>query len=171
MPIDIDIAQTPSLLRRLAAIFYDCLLLAALLMLASALVVIPLGAGLEVESQTISQHPLYRLYLILVIVGFFCGFWIRGGQTLGMRAWRLMVVRDDGTPLTLGDALKRFAAALLSWAALSIGFLWSLFDAEKLTWHDRLSGTRLVMLEKPKKRGLIWYLSGRRKEGDKGEDY
>ena len=61
MPIDIDIAQTPSLLRRLAAIFYDCLLLAALLMLASALVVIPLGAGLEVESQTISQNPFYRL--------------------------------------------------------------------------------------------------------------
>ena len=170
MPVDIDNAQTPGLLRRLAAVFYDCLLLAALLMLASALVVIPLGAGLEVEVHIISQNPVYRLYLILVIVVFFCGFWLRGGQTLGMRAWRLMVVRDDGSPPTLRDALVRFAAAMLSWAALGIGFLWSLFNAEKLTWHDRLSGTRLVILEKPKKRGLIWYLSGHRRDsGNEGK--
>ena len=170
MPIDIDNAQAPGLLRRLTAILYDFLLLAALLMLASALVVIPLGAGMEVDSRTISQNPFYRIYLILVIVGFFCGFWLRGGQTLGMRAWRIMVVRNDGSPLTLSDALKRFSAALLSWAALGIGFLWSLFDEEKLTWHDRLSGTRLVMLEKEKKRGLIWYLAGHRRDEDKGKE-
>ena len=107
---------------------------------------------------------------LLVILVFFCGFWLRGGQTLGMRAWRLMVVRDDGSPLTLRDALVRFASAVLSWAALGIGFLWSLFDRENLAWHDRLSGTRLVILEKPKKRGLIWYLSGHRRDsGDNGK--
>ena len=69
-----------------------------------------------------------------------------------MRAWRLMVVRNDGNRLQLRDALARFAAAALSWTAVGAGFLWSLLDREKLTWHDRLSGTRLVILKKPEKR-------------------
>ena len=87
-----------------------------------------------------------------------------------MRAWRIMAVRNDGSPLTLRDALVRFASSILSWAALGIGFIWSLFDEEKLTWHDRLSGTRLVILEKPQRRGLLWYLSGHRRDGgDVGE--
>jgi uncharacterized RDD family membrane protein YckC len=152
MPIDIENAQAPGLLRRLAAMFYDFMLLAALLMLAGALVVVPLGMGFDIDSEVLARHPLFRLYLFLVILGFFCGFWIRGGQTLGMRAWRLMVVRYDGNRLHLRDALARFAAAALSWTVLGAGFLWSLLDREKLTWHDRLSGTRLVMLKKPEKR-------------------
>jgi uncharacterized RDD family membrane protein YckC len=97
----------------------------------------------------IAAHPLFRCYLLGVIVGFFCWFWLRGGQTLGMRAWRVMLVRDDGAPLTLRDALLRQAAALLSWASLGVGFAWSLFDAQRLTWHDKLTATRLVMLKKP----------------------
>jgi uncharacterized RDD family membrane protein YckC len=144
-------ARPPGLLRRLAAVFYDFLLLIALLILAAGVVVVPLGVGLEIDTQTIARHPLYRLYMFLVILVFFCGFWLRGGQTLGMRAWRIMVVRNDGSPLRLCDALARCAAATLSWAALGIGFLWSLVDRERLTWHDRLSQTRLVLLKKPNK--------------------
>lgn len=141
-------AETPSLLRRLAAICYDLLLLAASVIAAAALVVLPLGIGLGIDALAIAQHPLFRLYLTLVIIGFFCGFWLRGGQTLGMRAWRVKLVRDDGSPLTLLVCLLRQAAAALSWAALGIGFLWSLLDRERLTWHDRLTGTRLVLLKK-----------------------
>ena len=74
MPIDIENAQTPGLLRRLAAMFYDCMLLAALLMLAGALVVVPLGMGFDIDSEVLARHPLFRLYLFLVILGFFCGF-------------------------------------------------------------------------------------------------
>ncbi len=152
MPIDIKNAQTPGLLRRLAAVFYDCLLLTALLMLAAALAVVPLGMGLDIDSEVLARHPLFRLYLFLVILGFFCGFWVRGGQTLGMRAWRLMAVRNDGNCLHLRDALARFAAATQDRVALGAGFLWSLLDREKLTWHDRLSGSRLVVLKKPEQR-------------------
>jgi hypothetical protein len=39
-------------------------------------------------------------------------------------------------------------AASLSWAALGLGFLWQLWDPEKLTWHDRLSNTRLIYYPK-----------------------
>jgi uncharacterized RDD family membrane protein YckC len=135
----------------LAAIVYDLLVLIALLILAAALVVVPVGAGLHVDTETIYSSPLFRAYLLLIIVAFFCGFWLRGGQTVGMRAWRVRLVRDDGSSLGLPRALARLAAAALSWAALGLGFLWSLVDGQGLTWHDRLTGTRLVMLEKPKR--------------------
>ena len=151
MPIDIHIAQAPSLLRRLAAVVYDSLLLVALLILAATLIVLPLGVTLDIDGARLAAHPLFRLYLLLVIIGFFCGFWLRGGQTLGMRAWRIMLVRNNGGRVRLQDTLLRLAAAALSWAALGLGYLWSVLDREKLTWHDRLSGTRLVLLKKPKK--------------------
>jgi len=150
MPIDLTQARTPALWRRLAAIVYDTFLLVALLVLAAALVVVPLGLGLGIEVD--AHHPLFRFYLFGVVpMLFFCGFWIRGGQTLGMRAWRIRVVTAEGNPLTLGATLLRLVAAVLSWAVLGGGFLWSLVDREGLTWHDRLSGTRLVMLERPRK--------------------
>jgi len=151
MQIDIENAETPGLLRRLAAIFYDIMLIAALLVLAAVIVVLPLGAVAGIEGDVIGANLFFRLFLLLVIVSFFCWFWLRGGQTLGMRAWRMKLVRDDGKPLRLADTLLRQAAAVLSWSAAGLGFLWSLWDAERLTWHDRLTGTRLVMLEKAQK--------------------
>lgn len=139
---------SPGLFRRLAAIGYDCLLLAAILTTGAAAVVLPLGITLGLRGEEIASSPLFQLYLLGLILGFFCWFWVRGGQTLGMRAWRIRLVRSDGTPVRLGDALLRLAAAALSWAALGLGFLWIWLDRDGLAWHDRLSGTRLVMLEK-----------------------
>ena len=153
-PIDTANARQPGLLRRGAAIFYDCFLLVALLTLADALVVLPLGLVLGIDGSSVAAHPLFRLYLLLVIIGFFCWFWLRGGQTLGMRAWRIMLVRRDGGRVRLRDALLRLAAATVSWAALGLGFLWSLLDRQGLTWHDHLSGTLLVMLKKPGKNAI-----------------
>lgn len=65
-----------------------------------------------------------------------------------MRSWRLRVVRNDGAPLNGSDALKRLLCALLSWLPLGLGYLWILVDRDRLAWHDRLSGTRLVLLAK-----------------------
>lgn len=143
-PTDLGRAVAPSFLRRMAAVLYDGLLLAALLFVAAALAtfVIQLGLGQELNPKSL----IYRFYLLGVTFGFFAWFWIRGGQTLGMRAWRLKVLRNDGRPLTLRDALLRYLAAILSWTALGAGFLWILVDKEKLAWHDRLSGTRLVLI-------------------------
>jgi uncharacterized RDD family membrane protein YckC len=126
-----------------AAIFYDTLLLGALLLVAVALVTFSLEMGLGYELDP--THPLYRIYLLLVSIAFFVWFWTHGGQTLGMRAWRLRVVRSDGQPLELKDALLRYAAALLSWAACGLGFLWILVDREQLAWHDRISKTKLLL--------------------------
>ncbi len=146
--IDINQAVSPGLARRLAAILYDTLLVFGLLLLASMVITLPVGmlAG-EAASQALAGNLLPWLWL-LVPAAFFLLFWLKGGQTLGMRSWRLRVVREDGAPLKRTDALKRLLCALLSWLPLGLGYLWILIDRDKLAWHDRLSGTRLVLLAK-----------------------
>jgi uncharacterized RDD family membrane protein YckC len=142
-PLDLSDAVPPGLGRRFAAILYDALLLVAVLLVAVTLVVVPLGAGLGIAVSP--ANPFYRAYLLGVVVGFFVFFWVRGGQTLGMRVWHIRVLRADGHPLTLKDALVRFGAAVISWLPLGLGYFWGWFDRDRLTWHDRLSGTRLVI--------------------------
>jgi uncharacterized RDD family membrane protein YckC len=130
----------PGLGRRLAACLYDGLVLFAVLMVAGAAWVALTRAAAPPGDW------LFRGYLLAIAALFFCGFW-RRGETLGMRAWKLRVVAADGRAPGWDRALLRFAAALLSWAALGMGFLWVLVDRERLAWHDRLSGTRLVLRE------------------------
>jgi uncharacterized RDD family membrane protein YckC len=136
-------SSTPGFLRRMASILYDSMLLAAILLVAVTLVTLPLEMGLGYDLDP--TNLLYRLYLLLVSVGFFIWFWIRGGQTLGMRVWKIRVIRSDGQPLELKDALLRYVAALLSWAICGLVFLWILVDREQLAWHDRISNTKLVI--------------------------
>lgn len=131
-------ASPPGLARRLAACLYDGLLLVAVLMVAAA-------AWVGLSGATVPPGDwLFRAYLLAVTALFFGAFW-RRGETLGMRAWKLRVVATDGQPPGWGRALLRFAAATLSWTLLGLGFWWVLVDRERLAWHDRLSGTRLVL--------------------------
>ncbi len=139
----------PGFMRRLAAMVYDTLLVFGLLLLASMIVTLPVGVLLgEAASDALPANPWFRTWLALIAPSFFLLFWLKGGQTLGMRSWRLRVVRNDGAPLTPGDAIKRLIACVISWAPLGLGFLWILVDRERLAWHDRLSGTQLVMIKK-----------------------
>jgi len=134
--------------RRLAAMFYDGLLLVAILMIATALLLLLTGG----EAITPAGHPwfefAYRLVIAGLVVLFFGTFWTRRGQTLGMASWRLRVEREDGSLLTWGDTVKRLAAAVLSWLPLGLGYFWILFDREGRAWHDRLSRTRVVLVPK-----------------------
>jgi uncharacterized RDD family membrane protein YckC len=139
--IDTD-AQTPGLIRRLAAILYDLLLLIALLFVATAIITLPLGY----PSGAMLLVFQFFIFEIIPLI-FFAGFWIRGGQTLGMRAWRLKLVRMDGGNINWLDALKRHLAALFSILVFGVGFIWVLVDPQKLAWHDRLSKTRLILIK------------------------
>ena len=71
--------------------------------------------------------------------------WTRRGQTLGMVAWRLRLERADGSLPCWPDVPKRLAAATLSLLPAGLGWWWMLVDRERLAWHDRLSGTRIVL--------------------------
>jgi uncharacterized RDD family membrane protein YckC len=137
-------------LRRFGAMFYDALLLIALMMVVTA-ALLPLTGG---EAITVDRFGaleyVYRGLLLLIIVVFFGGFWTRRGQTLGMAAWRLKVERNDGSLLSWSDVLKRLAGATVSLLALGLGYFWIWIDRDRLAWHDRWSGTRVIVLPKKK---------------------
>lgn len=139
----------PGLARRLIAIVYDSFLIFALLLLASATVTLPVGllAG-EQAAARLATNPLFRLWLSLIPLLFYLWFWTHGGETLGMRAWRLKIIKEDGAPLGVSDALIRLFAACLSLLLLGLGFLWMLIDRDRLTWHDRISKTHLILIKK-----------------------
>ncbi len=136
--------QDTPFFRRVAAMLYDGLLILALLFIAT-LPFIALRGGEPVEA---SGNLLYQLILCLIIYSFFVGFWLRSGRTLGMQSWRLQLETMDGGKVSIKSATIRFFAALLSWAPAGLGFLWSLWDKDKLTWHDRISKTRIVYYPK-----------------------
>lgn len=137
------------LLRRLAAILYDSLLLLALWFLATV-PFIAIEGGESIEPGSGPLHIVYQLTLIGVAYAFFIGFWYHRGRTLGMQSWGLQLHTADGKLPSVGAATIRFFAAILSWLPLGLGFLWQLWDAEQLTWHDRLSKTRLVYYPREK---------------------
>jgi uncharacterized RDD family membrane protein YckC len=129
----------------MGAILYDSMLLVGVLVVAVALA---MGAASLFQTQLNPAHPLYRAWLFVVTVLFYGYFWVHGGQTLGMRAWRLRVIREDGYALTWPDALTRFFYSVISWLPVGLGYWWSLIPPYRQTWHDRWSATRLVLLPK-----------------------
>ncbi len=133
-----------NLLRRLGAMLYDGLLVLAVMFLGT-LPFIAIRGGEPVDPG----DPLYRIVLLLIAYAFFVGFWVRYGRTLGMQSWGLRIETPGGARPTLGPASLRFFTALLSWLPLGLGFWWQLFDRDGLSWHDRLSGTRLRHQPKP----------------------
>ncbi|QEP45161.1 RDD family protein [Ectothiorhodospiraceae bacterium BW-2] len=133
--------STCGLWRLLAILLYDSLLLFGVIFIAHWLLLLLLGPEL-----TGSGHPLLFLYTLLVAFLFLGGFWTHGGQTLGMKAWRVKVVNLNGEPLSWSMAAMRFIAALVSWSLLGLGFLWIGVDREQRSWHDILSKTRLIRL-------------------------
>ena len=128
-----------SFLRRMGAILYDALLVLALLFVAT-IPFIAIRGGEPVEP---GDNRYYQATLLVLVYLFFTGFWSWRGKTLGMQSWRLRLEKPDGSVPDFGAASLRFATAILSWLPLGLGFLWQLWDKDRLTWHDRLSGTRI----------------------------
>lgn len=123
------------LLRRLAAMLYDTLLVLALAMLSLYPLMIVTEGNLS--------RPAVQSLVFVETFAFFAFFWTRRGQTAGMLAWRLRVQSLDGSGVTLRQALLRFIGATLAFATLGIGHLWMLIDPGRRTWSDMLSGTEV----------------------------
>jgi uncharacterized RDD family membrane protein YckC len=131
--------------RRLAALLYDSLLLAALLVIFTAVF---LNHRVAVEPATAGAWAyLYRTGLVAIVAGYYLLNWLRSGQTLGMRAWHLRAVADSGKPMALRAAALRILFGVLAWAPAALGVLWLYADREHLALHDRLSKTRVVHLQ------------------------
>jgi len=134
-----DILVSPGFFRRLAAQFYDIVLLIAILLVANGILL------LFTDSETLKTHTfIHRSYLISVCFLFYSWFWTHGGQTLGLRAWNIKLLTLEQKPISWSQALIRFITAILSWTVfLGLGFVWVIFNKKKLSWHDQLSKTAL----------------------------
>ncbi len=144
-------------MRRLGALFYDCLIVIAIEMMAAGIVIAVLHALLAMGifnvapyadvSDLLTNHPLwspvYTLYLAVVWIYFFVFFWTRAGQTLGMRAWKIQVRNADGSPISATQALIRLATSGFGLANLTVPF-----DPKKRGFHDIWAKTQVVVLPK-----------------------
>lgn len=138
--------------RRLLALFYDLWPVAAIWFLISAGFTVGYTVAGHAPRENIEPFsPLQWLLWsccwlatgVYAIVS-----WARGGQTLGMRPWRLRVLSADGERPTRKALIRRYLVGNLSLALGGLGFWWAWFDPEKRTWHDRASGTRVVRVAK-----------------------
>jgi uncharacterized RDD family membrane protein YckC len=147
--------------RYLAAMFYDFLLLLGIIL--STAIIIPailtaIGSQTAVqEGQIVHQvepfidAAFFQVYFVLVISFFYCWFWRKNGQTLGMQSWRLKLITTNDEKVSLKHCLLRLTGASISLLCFGLGYLWIYLDKDKRSWHDRLSKTRLIVLPKQKK--------------------
>lgn len=137
-------ATTPSLLRRLACMCYEVVILIAILLLGLLLPHAILGAF---ALRAAPASVLWTHFLALVL-GYFAWFWVHGGQTLPMKTWRIRLVTNDGASIQPARAVLRY---LLCWPSLmlfGIGIFWAVFDRDRQFLHDRLAKTRLRLVER-----------------------
>ena len=130
----------PGLLRRLASMLYEAMLLFAVAFLATWLFQFAAGT-LRIEGW---RMHLLQLFLLAVFAAYFLWCWLRGGQTLAMKTWRIRVVAKEGhARLAPKAALLRFLYALLL-VPTTIGIFWAMVDRDRQFLHDRLAGSLLV---------------------------
>jgi uncharacterized RDD family membrane protein YckC len=158
-----------SLPRRLAAAFYDGLLLLAMWMGVALLLAVlaPLLGGQ-------APRPLLQALFFIVGLVYFARSWTRGGMTLGLRSWHLCLRSDDGGAVSLTQATGRYLLMMLlcvipalvgtagaagKAAPVAAFFLaipaacmaWTLLDPQRRAWHDVLAGTEVVRVPWEKK--------------------
>ena len=151
--------------RRLLALVYDLLIVVALVMVVGLMCQLATGGRL-IRTGAHAQVPLwYQALQGAVVAAYFISSWRRGGQTLGMRPWRIRVCHTDGGTLSLRQALVRVlvaAAPLLLltlaprlglhavlWTVLLTWALWfapALFDPRRRALHDLAAGSELRRL-------------------------
>ena len=132
--------------------FYDWVLLTAVHLV--AVTVFTMGTDTifgENTSNDLLQNPLakllYQFYLLTVSGLFYAWFWTHGGQTLGMKVWKLKITDEQHNNITFIQAVSRLLYTLLTCIPAGLGFFWMLFNVRKLTLYDSLSKTRLIVTD------------------------
>ncbi len=164
-PANNDMARA-GFVRRLAAMIYDALVATAVAMCAAMVLIVGLVVSLksgwldlqgyaepnELLQQSVLYKSLIQVWVVLWVSVFFLWFWKRGGQTLGMRAWRLRIFSTDDKPVTWSRLVLRLITSLAG-----LGTLLVLFDVKnKLSLQDRVANTEVLKLTKEQNNHKSW---------------
>ena len=126
--------------RRLLSLIYEALVVLAL---GIFLFLLPLAVFSGVSHLVLGPGLLW-LYLFLLLGTYFIWCWVKGGQTLAMKTWRLWVVdAQTGRPLRPLQAVVRYGMGWLFWPT-GLALLWSFLDPDGQFLHDRIAGTRIL---------------------------
>lgn len=125
---------------RLLSLCYESILLFALVFVAAYLFI-----SLARDAQGGWTRLAFQLYLLAVCGAYFTFCWVRSGQTLPMKTWRLQLRTRDGQPLSPGTAILRYLVAVPAMCT-GLGILWALLDGDRQFLQDRIAGTRIVRL-------------------------
>ncbi len=146
-PVSVQPAST-LLQWRLLALLYDLFPAIGLWALVG-LMAVAVHGGATIRSDTPAGW-MELLALWAVTGAYAIASWRGGGQTLGMRPWRLHVTAADGARASLSALLRRYVIGTLSLLLAGAGFWWALLDRDRLAWHDRASATRITRSAKNK---------------------
>ncbi len=110
-----------------------------------------LGAfsGSSTANQVSAGLVIWYLIDLVVSIGYFIYFWSAGGgQTLGMRMFKLRVIKTNGSRVSVGSAVLRYIGMIINSIifGLPIGWIWAAFDKNKQGWHDKIAGTYVIKL-------------------------
>ncbi len=133
--------HSPGLLRLLACLVYDGLVVLAWCLVLAGGFILLLGDA----SHGLKRY-FFQWFLWLGLGSYFVWCWRKSGQTLAMQTWRIKLVNQQGEVLSWRQALARYVLASLSAGLLGLGFLWALLDRDHLFLHDRWLNTRLIFV-------------------------
>ena len=131
-----DLELAPLSLRLMAVVVDGALIMGTFLALAMAAMdqmktlptikEIELGSALTLAVLTIAYHLI---------------FFTLAAATPGMKWARISLCTFRGEIANRSQRCYRLGALTLSLAPVGLGVLWAIFDEDRLSWHDRLSGT------------------------------
>lgn len=130
--------------RRFAALIYDSFVLFSFWILLTAF------ALLLNQGNSLLPYRYYFLSYLFIATGLLLSyFWCKKGQTLGMAAWRLKLVQENGAPLSWSQAGLRYLIGSCSFFLGGIGFIGCLFNKNHQPLHDVVARTIIISRNAP----------------------
>ena len=124
-----------TLLRRIGSISYDFFLVFSFVFFVSGIVI------LLNNKEPITSNFFIILVTLPAIYLYFSISWVKGKQTLGMRAWKFEIIQKNGENITFKQSFIRFSLAIVS--LVGLGFIFQLLNKNRLPIHDYYSKTYL----------------------------
>jgi serine/threonine-protein kinase len=111
----------------------------------SFLILMIMGAFISVE-EGLGGHAagLATCLSLFLYLGYFTYFHAQSGQTPGKKLLGIKVVSEDGSPISMGQAIGRTFGYWLSAVIGYLGYLLILVDRDKQGLHDKLAKTVVI---------------------------